>query len=275
MIATRMNSLAGNPANIDRPGSLAGWVGQSRSLMDSSLAAIPRHAGLLAALTVHGLALAFVFNHAPAAPSKETAPIIVEWLSAAKAPDPRIRVASAAPRPAQQLHARADAQPRPQSPAADDEPRRIPATAPAAAQSASPLPATSAAPENSRTTVPASRSGNTGPSSEPLAASAGPATAHEAPTVPPIFNADYLNNPAPAYPSMARRMGEQGRVVLRVHVSAAGRADEVEVQSSSGSGRLDASAGDAVRRWKFAPARRGNEAVPAWVLVPVSFKLES
>lgn len=122
--------------------------------------------------------------------------------------------------------------------------------------------------------MPASSNSNTGPSPGSITAAAGPATAQEAPTVPPIFNADYLDNPAPAYPAMARRMGEQGRVVLRVHVSAAGRADEVEVQASSGYGRLDASAGDAVRRWKFAPARRGNEAVPAWVLVPVSFKLE-
>ena len=69
-------------------------------------------------------------------------------------------------------------------------------------------------------------------------------------------------------------MGEQGRVILRVHVSVAGHADEVQVQSTSGSGRLDGSASEAVRRWKFAPARRGQEAVPAWVLVPISFKLE-
>jgi protein TonB len=91
----------------------------------------------------------------------------------------------------------------------------------------------------------------------------------------PIFNADYLNNPAPIYPSVSRRMGEQGRLVLRVLVSAAGAADEVQVRTSSGYLRLDEAAKETVRRWKFVPAKRGNEAVQAWVLIPISFRLES
>ena len=51
---------------------------------------------------------------------------------------------------------------------------------------------------------------------------------------PPIFNADYLDNPPPPYPALSRRVGEQGRVVLRVLVNPAGSADEVQVRSSSG-----------------------------------------
>ena len=90
----------------------------------------------------------------------------------------------------------------------------------------------------------------------------------------PIFNADYLDNPAPAYPPLSRRMSEQGRVILRVLVSVAGRAEDVQVRSPSGSVRLDDAARDAVRRWKFVPARRGSEPVAAWVLIPISFKLE-
>jgi len=90
----------------------------------------------------------------------------------------------------------------------------------------------------------------------------------------PIFNADYLNNPAPIYPSVSRRMGEQGRLVLRVLVNTAGAPDEIQVRTSSGYLRLDEAARDTVRRWKFVPAKRGSEAVPAWVLIPISFRLE-
>jgi protein TonB len=90
----------------------------------------------------------------------------------------------------------------------------------------------------------------------------------------PIFAADYLDNPAPYYPQLARRAGEQGRVVLRVLVNPAGRADEIEIRTSSGYPRLDESARDTVRRWRFVPAKRGDEPVPAWVLIPISFRLE-
>jgi protein TonB len=94
------------------------------------------------------------------------------------------------------------------------------------------------------------------------------------PVTPPVFNADYLVNPPPPYPTLSRRKGEEGRVVLRVLVNAAGTAQTVEIRASSGHERLDMAARDTVRRWKFVPARRGAEPVPAWVLVPISFRLE-
>lgn len=90
----------------------------------------------------------------------------------------------------------------------------------------------------------------------------------------PNFNADYLENPAPVYPAAARRLGEQGRVILRVLVNVRGTADEVQVRTSSGFVRLDETARDTVRRWRFVPARRGPEPVAAWVLIPISFRLE-
>jgi protein TonB len=90
----------------------------------------------------------------------------------------------------------------------------------------------------------------------------------------PIFNADYLDNPAPAYPGLSRRLREQGKVVLRVLVNPAGRTDEVQVRSSSGFARLDDAARDTVQRWKFVPAKRGAEPIAAWVLIPISFRLE-
>lgn len=100
------------------------------------------------------------------------------------------------------------------------------------------------------------------------------ATPAIAPLVAPRFDAAYLDNPAPRYPAIARRQGEQGRVLLRVSVTADGRAGSVEIAASSGSERLDRAALDAVRRWRFVPARRGDEAVAAQVLVPIAFSLD-
>ncbi len=94
-----------------------------------------------------------------------------------------------------------------------------------------------------------------------------------APVIPPSFNAAYLDNPAPAYPALSRRMGEQGRVLLRVFVEADGMSSRVELRSSSGFERLDQAALDAVRRWKFVPAKQGDQAVGAWVVVPILFNL--
>ncbi len=88
------------------------------------------------------------------------------------------------------------------------------------------------------------------------------------------FDADYLRNPAPPYPPQSRRIGEEGKVVLRVRVSADGNAQDVEIKTSSGSNRLDESARKTVRQWKFVPAKRGGVAVESWVLVPIVFKLE-
>jgi protein TonB len=107
-----------------------------------------------------------------------------------------------------------------------------------------------------------------------VAAPPAPAPAPPAPIVPPSFLADYLHNPAPPYPASARRIGEQGRVVLRVLVNAEGQPEQVELGTSSGSPRLDGSALETVRRWKFVPARQGERPVAAWVLVPISFRLE-
>ncbi|SMB28684.1 TonB family protein [Sterolibacterium denitrificans] len=103
------------------------------------------------------------------------------------------------------------------------------------------------------------------------AATAAAAQAEPAPLIPPIFNADYLDNPSPIYPALSRQRGETGRVLLHVHILANGRAERVELKTSSGFERLDRSALEAVARWRFVPARRGNERLAAWVLVPISF----
>lgn len=105
-----------------------------------------------------------------------------------------------------------------------------------------------------------------------------PATAPAAqpePLQPPRFDADYLDNPAPAYPPLSRRLREEGTVLLRVHVDASGKPAQIELKQSSGHTRLDQAALETVRQWRFTPARLGENAVAGWVIVPLSFSLRS
>jgi periplasmic protein TonB len=95
-----------------------------------------------------------------------------------------------------------------------------------------------------------------------------------APLVAARFDADYLHNPKPSYPAISRRSGEEGKVLLKVRVSAQGEALNVAIAKSSAYERLDAAAVEAVTRWRFVPARRGDEAVESSVIVPVTFALE-
>jgi protein TonB len=107
-----------------------------------------------------------------------------------------------------------------------------------------------------------------------------PAPAMETPPSPvqldaePDYRADYLNNPRPPYPLVARRMGYQGKVVLNVEVLAEGRAGEVKLQTSSGFDILDRAALQTVKTWKFSPATRFGQPVTQWFLVPIKFSLE-
>ena len=80
-------------------------------------------------------------------------------------------------------------------------------------------------------------------------------------------------NPAPAYPAEALAAGIEGRVVIRVLVSAAGMVRRAAIDASSGAAALDASALAAVERWRFSPARRRGAAVEYEVLVPVRFTI--
>lgn len=135
---------------------------------------------------------------------------------------------------------------------------------------------THAEPEKAVTTAPAPPAA-TPPAVDKPAATSSAATdlgATVEPETPPSFRAGYLHNPEPAYPTASRRLGEQGTVQLRVVVSAEGRAVSVGVQRSSSFRRLDEAASEAVRNWRFVPAKRGATPVEAAVIVPIVFRLE-
>lgn len=90
---------------------------------------------------------------------------------------------------------------------------------------------------------------------------------------PPKFGVAYLNNPAPEYPKMSKRIGEEGRVLLKVLVTEQGNPETVVVSKSSGYERLDNAALNAVKQWRFEPARKGGKPLSAYVIVPLTFTL--
>ena len=113
----------------------------------------------------------------------------------------------------------------------------------------------------------------------PAPAEPSPAPAKQVePAVPavqlPSSTADYLNNPAPAYPPLSRRLGEQGRVVVRVLIGTDGTASQAEIRSSSGFERLDQAALQTVLKWRYVPGKRAGVPEAMWFNVPINFVLE-
>jgi len=198
-----------------------------------------------AAAALHGAAwLALTFEWAPFAPERMRFSMVEAEL--AQAPAPAVQRAAPDPSPKQE--------PRPQKTESKPQPR--------AEQSARPAPEE---PEGN------SRPAASPPPSAPAESRSGPAGEAFS---EPVFSAAYLNNPPPPYPIVARRRGIAGVVLLRAEVSAEGRCLQAKVMKSSGFGPLDEAALEAVKKWRFAPAKRGGQSVSAWVEIPVNFKLE-
>ncbi len=122
--------------------------------------------------------------------------------------------------------------------------------------------------------APAPAAANPVPSQAPAVASA--QTANAAPSLPdrePDYRAAYLNNQA-RYPMAARRMGWEGKVVLSVEVLANGSPGQIKLHQSSGHEVLDNAALQAVRGWRFIPARQGGQAIAKEFLIPIPFVLK-
>ena len=90
----------------------------------------------------------------------------------------------------------------------------------------------------------------------------------------PFATPEYNVNPKPPYPLIARRIGAQGEVLLRVLVRQDGSVATVELAQSSGFSLLDESATRTVRdNWRFIPAQLDGTPVESWVEVPIKFVL--
>lgn len=160
-------------------------------------------------------------------------------------PPPRAAPKVQAPRPAPRPLAIADPTPAPDAPvgATTPQPPAPPVEAPVAPPTPPAQPAPPAPPAPARIELPSS-------------------------------DAAYLNNPKPGYPAISKRMGEQGKVVLRVLIGTDGLPQKVEVNKSSGYDRLDRQAQEAVMRWRFVPGKRNGVPEAMWNLVPINFVLE-
>jgi protein TonB len=97
-----------------------------------------------------------------------------------------------------------------------------------------------------------------------------PAVASETPV---FWKMKPVETRPPIYPPRCLRMGIEGTVRVRVLVGENGRPQEVTIGKSSGESALDESAMEAVRQWRFEPARRNGKPVRAWAIIPVEFKL--
>ncbi len=81
-----------------------------------------------------------------------------------------------------------------------------------------------------------------------------------------------LSQPDPEYSEEARKAKYQGTVVLWVVVGSDGKTHEIRVQRSLGMG-LDEKAMEAVRTWRFDPAKKDGQPVAVQINVEVNFRL--
>lgn len=205
---------------------------------------------------------------APAAPAEPAAPPLPE--AAGPPPAPPVATPRAGPPagPRRKLEAAAErVRPRPRPPPASPRAASTPSEPPEAASAAPvarPAVADAVADEAGR----ADAVGAAAPAGAPA-----PGIGEGSRDRPAGWVLGSPDNPAPRYPSVARRRGIEGTVTLAVLVSAQGLASEVQLARSSGSTLLDEAALEAVRRWRFLPALAGGRAVEARVLVPIAFRL--
>ncbi|CAH2604906.1 Energy transducer TonB [Rhodovastum atsumiense] len=184
----------------------------------------------------------------------------------------------------------------PPTPAAPSAPP-APAAPPAPPAPAFPFMAAEPAPEGdvSPASPPAAQLASAAPASAPSAAVPAAAAAAESPAPPKWQSAALLaggdvgaaelvgerlrpavgdqGNLPPVYPADSARFGEQGVVVVRMHIAPDGHVDTVELLQSSGYSRLDRAAQGALARWRFTPAVRNGVPVDSVQDLPVRFRL--
>ena len=151
--------------------------------------------------------------------------------------------------------------PPPPQPTPEPTPEEI-VTAEKSPEIAEPTPAPTPVPTPQATPTPKPT-----PKPEPRAAKPKPAAAVNIPK--PVV----IQNTPPSYPDLARRNGWEGRVMIRVEVSAEGRPISTAIAKSSGFGVLDQAALRAVKSWRFQPRTVAGIPSAGSIEVPVNFSL--
>lgn len=93
-------------------------------------------------------------------------------------------------------------------------------------------------------------------------------------TVPVQTEPSFLEPPKPPrYPSLARKRGQQGTVLLELWLDETGHQTKLRVSQSSGVSTLDKAAIAAVAKWRFQAHRLNGLSVASRVTVPLEFVL--
>lgn len=227
---------------------------------------------LLIVIALHGGLVAWTYRpHSETAPFIPPQPLVGVFVMPTPAPKPAIAASAPPPRP--KIEKKKDTA---QPPKLETKPNSV----------ATPKPATPAV----ATTKAAQHLENISEIITPTPTTAGiqesatePAPAVSLQTVentvpeiiPPKVDAEHANNPAPRYPPLSRRLGEEGEVQLLVHILEDGSVGEIKLKVSSGYARLDTAAREAISRWRYVPARQGGEPISYWYVQPVAFSLKN
>ena len=78
----------------------------------------------------------------------------------------------------------------------------------------------------------------------------------------------------PTYPDIAKKVGMEGTVFVKMLLDLDGTIMRVVILKSSGFPQLDTAAVVCVSNWKFSPAIQNKKPVRVWLGAPVKFKLE-
>jgi protein TonB len=85
----------------------------------------------------------------------------------------------------------------------------------------------------------------------------------------------YKENALPAYPEIARVRGYEGIVLVSAEILPDGHVGNMKIRKSSGYAILDQSAIEAVKPWKFEPAKKSGSPFTVWVELPIKFILHN
>jgi periplasmic protein TonB len=199
-------------------------------------------------------------------------PLAIELSLAAPEPTTQVQPLASVPHPA--------ARPVPASKQSAQTPQPLvaptnapaPTIAPAPVPVPNPIPAAAVA--SAAASSPSQQQANNVNSSPTTSTQPKSAPAQATQAVLPNADAAYLTNPKPGYPSLSRRLGEQGVVILSVLVGEDGAVQKLEIAKSSSYPRLDEAASRAVQNWRFTPGKQAGALQAMWVKVPISFILE-
>lgn len=211
-----------------------------------------RAAGLLVVLALHGAVLYGLWHARVIPPPTQAVTLFVNFIN--PSPQPRLVPPVEPPKPAKREA------PRPLKPTHAHLAAQASVTSPTEAVEPLPAPSAIEAPLPPETPAPAP------PSAPPKPA--GPVTLASELAV------TCTQRTPPSYPPLSRRLGEIGKVLLRVELDETGRVSAAQVISSSGFNRLDSAALAAVRNWRCQPAHRDGLAVRSVATQPFNFTLE-